>query len=131
MKRILAQRFYVDDLLREGKTEDECFEIQKHIQLALNNVGFPLRKWCSSSQLLMNRLPDATDEPNLMVKLNKQDMISTLGLLWQLVTDIFHFSVKNWSPPTFMTKRSLLSDINNIYDPIGLITPVLIVGKIF
>jgi hypothetical protein len=30
-----------------------------------------------------------------------------------------------------MTKRSLLSDINRIFDPIGLITPILIRGKIF
>lgn len=30
-----------------------------------------------------------------------------------------------------MTKRSLLSDINNIYDPLGFIAPVLIKGEIF
>lgn len=30
-----------------------------------------------------------------------------------------------------MTKRTLLSDINSIYDPIGLISPALILGKIF
>lgn len=30
-----------------------------------------------------------------------------------------------------MTKRSLLSDINSVYDSIGLISPVLIKGKIF
>ncbi|XP_022168208.1 uncharacterized protein LOC111032244 [Myzus persicae] len=131
MKRIISQDFYVDDLLSGGKTEEECFEIHNQIQLALNDVGFPLRKWCSSSQSLMNRLPDAADEPNFMVNLNEQDTISALGLLWQPITDTFHFSVKDWSPPAFMTKRSLLSDINSIYDPIGLITPVLIVGKIF
>jgi len=30
-----------------------------------------------------------------------------------------------------MTKRSLLADVNSIYDPIGLISPILIKGKIF
>jgi len=30
-----------------------------------------------------------------------------------------------------MTKRSLLSDINRIYDPLGLLSPVLIKGKVF
>ncbi|CAI6373731.1 unnamed protein product [Macrosiphum euphorbiae] len=39
--------------------------------------------------------------------------------------------MKPWTPPKRMTKRSLLSDINSIYDPIGLITPVLIKGKVF
>lgn len=39
--------------------------------------------------------------------------------------------MKSWTPLTRMTKRSLLSDINSIYDPIGLISPILIKGKIF
>ncbi|KAL4154334.1 hypothetical protein QTP88_000213 [Uroleucon formosanum] len=131
VKRILAQDFYVDDLLSCGRSEDECFEIHQRLQLILNQVGFPLRKWCSSSRSLINRIPHANADPNFMVKLNEEDMISTLGLLWQPTTDTFHFAVKDWSAPTCMTKRSLLSDINSVYDPIGLITPVLIKGKIF
>lgn len=39
--------------------------------------------------------------------------------------------MKTWIPPKNMTKRSLLLDVNSIYDPIDLITPVLIKEKIF
>ncbi|XP_022173340.1 uncharacterized protein LOC111035855, partial [Myzus persicae] len=49
----------------------------------------------------------------ILNQLNEEDMISTLGLLWQPTTDTFHFAVKDC-----------------VYDPIGLITPVLIKGKI-
>jgi len=30
-----------------------------------------------------------------------------------------------------MSKRSLLADINKVYDPLGFISPVLVKGKIF
>jgi len=59
------------------------------------------------------------------------DTVATLGLLWQPATDNFLFSVEDWCPPPRMTKRSLLSDINSVFDPVGLISPVLIKGKIF
>lgn len=131
VKRIITQDFYVDDLLSGGRSEDECFEIHQRLQSILNQFGFPLKKWRSSSRSLINRIPDATDDPNFMVKLNEEDMISTFGLLWQPTTDTFHFAVKDLSAPTCMTKRSLLSDVNSVYDPIGLITPLLIKGKIF
>ncbi len=65
------------------------------------------------------------------LSLTKQDTVNTLGLSWQPSTDTFHFSLGTWNPPTHMTKRSLLSDINRIFDLIGLITPILIKGKIF
>jgi len=54
------------------------------------------------------------------------DTVATLGLLWQPATDNFLFSVEDWCPPLRMTKRSLLSDINNVFDPVGLVSPVLI-----
>ncbi|KAL4098585.1 hypothetical protein QTP88_023160 [Uroleucon formosanum] len=41
------------------------------------------------------------------------------------------FVFKNWDPPMEMSKRLLLSDISKIFDPLGLLTPVLIKGKIF
>jgi len=66
-----------------------------------------------------------------MVALSENDVISRLGLMWQPTADSFRFTLKNWSPPVSMTKRSLLSDINSVYDPIGLIIPVLIKRKIF
>lgn len=79
----------------------------------------------------MKRIPNSQEDPNFMVNLIEEDVISTLGLLWQPTTDCFRFSIRNWSVPARMTKRTLLSDINSIYDPIGLICPVLIKGKIF
>lgn len=78
----------------------------------------------------MNLIPHAQDDPNFVVNLFEKDTVSALGLLWQPANDCFKFIIKDWHPPIRMTKRSLLSDINSVFDPIGLISPVLIKGKI-
>lgn len=131
IKRMVMQDFYVDDLISGGSTEDQCFTFYEGLQALLDSAGFHLRKWCSNSPSLLKRIPDAQEDPNYMVKLSEEDVISTLGLLWQPFTDCFKFAIKDWSSPPCMTKRTLLSDVNSIYDPIGLIVPVLIKGKIF
>eukprot|EP00102_Acyrthosiphon_pisum_P012037 XP_008181027.1 PREDICTED: uncharacterized protein LOC103308777 [Acyrthosiphon pisum] len=131
IKRVIGQDFYVDDLISGAQSELKCFEIYNQLQARLGKAGFALRKWCSNSTALLERIPNAHDDPNFMVALSENDVISTLGLMWQPTTDSFRFTLKEWSPPASMTKRSLLSDINSVYDPIGLISPVLIKGKIF
>ncbi|XP_050063237.1 uncharacterized protein LOC126552565 [Aphis gossypii] len=131
LNRVITQDFYVDDLLSGGASEDECFQIYSSLLTLFNPAGFSLRKWCSNSVNLISQIPAACNDPTFVLKLNEDDMITALGLTWQPITDQFRFTFKHWSPPPNMTKRTLLSDINSVYDPIGLISPVLILGKIF
>lgn len=73
----------------------------------------------------------STTEANYALELTGEDTVSALGLSWQPNSDASRFRLKPWSPPTKITKRSLLSDMHKIFDPLGLITPILIKGKIF
>lgn len=66
-----------------------------------------------------------------MVNLTETEVVSALGFRWQPSADSFRFAIKTWISPQHLTKRTLLSDINSIYDPLGLIAAVLIKGKIF
>lgn len=131
LKRIISQDFYVDDLITGSHSSEKCYALYNSLQSTLNSYGFVLRKWCSNSQELMEHIPDSPNDPNFIVKLDEGSVVNTLGLSWQPGLDNFRFSVKPWHPPARMTKRSLLSDINSVFDPIGLLSPVLIKGKIF
>lgn len=129
---VICQDFYVDDLLSGSDNEEDCYLIFEELHSILGAACFPLRKWCSNSMSLLHRLPHVQEDPNFMVNLsNENDVVSALGLWWQPSIDSFRFTMKNWIPPISMTKRNILSDINSVYDPIGLITPVLIKGKVF
>jgi len=130
LARIIQRDFYVDDLLTGTDTDEQCHEMFQKLTSVLSSAQLPLRKWCSNSSTLLFLLPSTTDD-NYITTLSESNSVSSLGLQWQPSTDSFRFVIKPWTPPKRMTKRSLLPDINSIYDPIRLITPVLIKGKIF
>jgi hypothetical protein len=95
------------------------------------SAQMPLRKWCSNSPELLSKIPMQKVDPHYVLMLTDHDTISTLGVMWQPSTDSFLFNMRLWKPPAQVTKRSMLSDINRVYDPVGFITPILITGKIF
>ncbi|XP_056400056.1 uncharacterized protein LOC130294377 [Hyla sarda] len=51
----------------------------------------------------------------------------SLGLLWNLISDTFIFQASKEEKP--FTRRSVLSTINSLYDPLGFAAPVTIQGK--
>lgn len=61
--------------------------------------------------------------------LNKNEPLKTLGLYWNHKTDILQYNVGE-RDNNRVTKRTVLSVIASIYDPSGLIGPVLIVAKL-
>ena len=81
-------------------------------------AGFPSRKWISNCKELLEQIPE-NERDGAPVELGgEENSVSTLGLFW------YHelgFKVKTEFLPTKMTKRSILSDISKIYDPLGLI----------
>uniref|UniRef100_A0A2S2N7B6 Integrase catalytic domain-containing protein n=1 Tax=Schizaphis graminum TaxID=13262 RepID=A0A2S2N7B6_SCHGA len=131
VQRAIKDDFYVDDLLTGAESSDECFQLYKDVSDTLASHCLPLRKWCTSSSEVLSKLPNSGTDPNHVLQLGEQDAVSTLGIMWQPTTDCFRFTLKPWNPPKKMTKRTLLSDINRIYDPLGFLTPILISGKIF
>lgn len=131
IKRIISQDFYVDDLTSGGESIEAVHNIYHQLHSTLIQYGFPLRKWCSSSRKLIDLIPQQQSDSNFLINMSEDDTIGTLGLLWQPASDNFLFLVKQWCPLSRMTKRSLLSDISKVFNPIGLVSPVLIRGKIF
>jgi len=66
-----------------------------------------------------------------VLELGEDDIIKSLGLGWKPVVDIFQFNVAISNKNSEITKRSLLSALNSIFDPPGFLAPVLVKGKIF
>lgn len=131
IKRIISQDFYVDDLISGADSIESVKNIYHKLQHTLEQYGLPLRKWCSSSSQFVDLIPNNQSDTNFVISMIDNSTVATLGLLWQPSTNKFLFSVGNWCPPLKMTKRSLLSDIHSVFDPIGLVSPALIKGKIF
>lgn len=50
---------------------------------------------------------------------------------WKPVADHFQYDIVARSSEGALSKRTILSDLNNIFDPLGFLSPVLVKGKIF
>ncbi|XP_044571170.1 uncharacterized protein LOC123257198 [Drosophila ananassae] len=67
---------------------------------------------------------------NKIVSIREDEFVKTLGLQWDPSKDEFKFTVC-CSEPKMLTKRFVLSTLSKIFDPLGWLAPVTIVGKIF
>ncbi|XP_011858773.1 PREDICTED: uncharacterized protein LOC105556299, partial [Vollenhovia emeryi] len=123
--QIILHDFYVDDLLTGGDDSFQLQAIKEDLEQVLRSAGFPLRKWTSNLPDLMGTSPEYMNIDNFI-----GDEVRTLGLVWNPNRDSFHYRVSTFSGMSRCTKRSILSTISQIYDPLGLIGPVCIKAKI-
>ncbi|CAG7829316.1 unnamed protein product, partial [Allacma fusca] len=125
----VSRDFYVDDCLTGSNSEEDAIKLQKELLNLTEKGGFVLRKWSSSSTKPLQQLPDHLRESQQPLTLGQDDSIKTLGLLWNPASDEFSFT--NQPPKSAkVTKRTVLSEIARIFDPLGFLTPVTIRAKI-
>lgn len=87
-----------------------------------------LSKWCSKDPLLLEDIPEDDKEP--LHQFEEESFVTALGLYWHSIQDNFRIKVNLPDSPSKITKRVIMSEVAKIYDPIGLISPVVIVGKL-
>lgn len=127
VSRVIKQDFYVDDLLTGMNSINETVNLANDISLLLQRYGFHLRKWISNSALVLDGIetPDRGD----FVDLGESENTKTLGLVWNGRQDVLSFKINSEFSKS-VTKRSVLSEISQIFDPLGLLSPVIILAKI-
>ncbi|XP_063901935.1 uncharacterized protein LOC135121564 [Zophobas morio] len=128
--KIIQRDFYVDDLLTGHNSVEELIVIRDQIIEILKHGGFSLRKWASNHSEL---IPDTlSHEQNLNIRLDKGEYTKPLGLLWNPYHDILNYSVRDfeYNVSNQITKREILSKTAQIFDPLGLIAPVIVTAKI-
>jgi hypothetical protein len=67
-------------------------------------------------------------DPN--VPLNNNENTKTLGLYWNSTTDTLKYEIKLQNIPKKITKRTILSLTAQIFDPLGLVGPIIMKAKV-
>ncbi|XP_062558038.1 uncharacterized protein LOC134222909 [Armigeres subalbatus] len=130
--KILRKDFYVDDMLSGVDDIEGGKELIGQMIGLLQSAGFSLRKWNSNSKELLSAVPEELRDERSILELDSSTAaVKTLGLTWEPSTDCFRFSSPEWDESAEITKRSALSDASRLFDPLGLVGPVIVQAKIF
>ncbi|XP_036347402.1 uncharacterized protein LOC118756766, partial [Rhagoletis pomonella] len=116
--------FYVDDFICGANTIDTLREIKTEVTEVLRRGRFELAKWHSN---YIEFVDDCTIKE---LNLDDKAITSTLGLRWNQQEDVFMFSLVPKQTFNVVSKRSILSVTSSLFDPLGLVSPVIIVAKI-
>ncbi|XP_048522596.1 uncharacterized protein LOC125504514, partial [Dendroctonus ponderosae] len=124
----ILSHFYVDDLLSGSSSVEEANQTIKDLTRILQSYGFNLRKFVSSSpQVLDNIHGNQSASTNKVISDDKT--IKTLGLTWNSHLDTFQYTF-HITPHTRVTKRTILSTVAKIFDPLGLVGPCVVKAKL-
>ncbi|XP_071579220.1 uncharacterized protein [Temnothorax nylanderi] len=93
----------------------------------MNRGCFPLQKWAANSAELLTDIPEDQRESS-DYPINHDDTLKVLGLSWSPRDDSFRFVISPYAV-TVHTKRSVLSFIAKLYDPLGWASPIVIAAK--
>lgn len=126
--KIILEDSYMDDVSSGCESVEKAIKLRREICKVLAEADFPLRKWMSNSEQLLETIPIELRETAKTMGMD--DYVSTLGLKWFFNMDKLGFKLNMKMDNTKLTKRSILSQITSIFDPLGLLSPITIYNKI-
>ncbi|XP_062541424.1 uncharacterized protein LOC134209454 [Armigeres subalbatus] len=126
---------YMDDVISGADNPEEALEMRIQLDEMTQRGGFRLRKWASNCPLVLRGIPE-TDLAIVKVEgveLDPDPAVRTLGLVWHPGADVlkFRFKIPETSRTEILSKRRVLSVIATLFDPLGLIGPVITSAKVF
>lgn len=127
---IMLEDFYVDDLLSGAYDIAQAVEIQRQLRKLSNLGGLNLRKWASNHDALLQAIPPSDREIKTSLLIEFDDTIKSLGIHWDPRKDEFTFQSTLEPSPITTTKRSMLSEISKLFDPLGWLSPIIIRAKL-
>lgn len=124
----LEHDFYMDDCATGAENEEDAIQLAKEMETILDKAGFKLCKWSSNSETLLQEF-DSDHENSMVFSGEEKEETTILGLKLLFAKDQFTFEVKTPELNDVITKRKIVSQVAQWYDPEGYISPVIVVGK--
>ena len=118
----------MDDCIASCPTPEEAIQTIEDTRSALKQFNIRLHKIQSNSTAVVESFP-ATECKSSSELESEKTLSSALGVSWEPKTDklIMNFPVPNHP----FTKRGIiLATINSIFDPFGLLSPIVLTGRL-
>ena len=129
----VRQNFYVDDVAKATSTEEDAIKLALELKQLCSKGGFNLKKFSSNRVAVLQAMEKEDRAKSVKDLILGQDPLPiqrALGIPWDQETDELGFQVDlealRRRP---VTRRGLLSATAACYDPLGLVAPYLLRGR--
>ena len=124
---LVTSNFYVD--FDSVDCEAEAIRRCQRLSKLLACGGFRLTKWLSPNRGVLSSIDSGERmTPTLDPDLDRLQTEKTLGVHWDCDQDTLRFKIRSSS--NVDTKRKILAEVASIFDPLGLLAPVVLSAKI-
>ena len=120
----LREDLYVDDLISGCDDDYEACDFIREADIIMSGAAMNLSKWASNSEAVGSVLNLEFGDRAMVGEVHK-----VLGMGWSAAADSFGFHGVTIQPDLCITKRVVLSCIQRLFDPLGLLTPFTIIAK--
>ena len=116
--------------MKSVATVEQARGLISSTKLLCQKGGFHLHKFTSNNSEVLNSIPPedrAADKRNPSLVSNDPAIERALGVHWCIESDTLQFRIELKDKP--LSRRGILSTVSSIYDPLGLVAPVILQGK--
>lgn len=115
---------YVDDVITGVNNKHEAITPIQQLKEILAKAGCSLHKLRSNVDEVLVDQTEGNSVEHVNFSNDNEDVMKTLGLKWCTTDDTFQFTIA--LPSIVQTKRHLLSAISKLFDPLGLVRPIIV-----
>ncbi|XP_049887043.1 uncharacterized protein LOC126381635 isoform X1 [Pectinophora gossypiella] len=127
----LLHKTYVDDICLSDNDLGQLIKTRDELIQLLKKGGFSLHKWCANDNSLLQDIP-LTSQHKGDVHFSEKDnsVVKNLGIKCKLDDDTLVISSPEQNLLDKYTKRDVLSFVCKIFDPLGLVGPIVVKAKL-
>ena len=120
--------FYVDDCLKSVDSEAEAIGLINELIMLLRRGVFELKKWSTNFPTVLSNVSVTNRaDSSVSLDLRNKETQHVLGVKWNYADELqIHINMR--SKP--FTRRGILSVASLVFDPLGMLAPVILVAKI-
>lgn len=127
----IREAFYVDDCLRSLPEKKLVPEVLNGTRELLAKGGFNITKFIVNDSEVQSLIPESEQAKECFLMKSESVNSKALGINWSVTDDMFYFDVNLAEfVSLLLTKRKMLSLVSSLYDPLGLVGPMVVLGRL-